>query len=160
LLILDEPTSGLDPLMEVAFRESIREAKLRGQAVFLSSHILSEVEALCDRVGILRRGRLVDEGTLEQLRHLSGETIEVTFAREAPQLAPPAGVKIEHSGAKTLRCAVAGSVAPLLAALAAVQDNEVVALHSREPSLEEIFLHYYGDGDDGTEHGAGASSVR
>jgi ABC-2 type transport system ATP-binding protein len=77
LLILDEPTSGLDPLMEVAFRESVAEAKARGQTVFLSSHILSEVEALCDRVGILSGGRLVDEGTLEQLRHLSSHTVEV-----------------------------------------------------------------------------------
>ena len=64
LLMLDEPTSGLDPLMEVAFRETVHEAKERGQTIFLSSHILSEVEALCDRVGILREGRLVDEGTL------------------------------------------------------------------------------------------------
>ena len=64
LLLLDEPTSGLDPLMEMAFRECVNEAKERGQTVFLSSHILSEVEALCDRVGILREGRLVDQGTL------------------------------------------------------------------------------------------------
>ncbi|HLZ69012.1 MAG TPA: ABC transporter ATP-binding protein [Dehalococcoidia bacterium] len=149
LLILDEPTSGLDPLMEVAFRESVREAKARGQAVFLSSHILSEVEALCDRVGILRRGRLVDEGTLDQLRHLSTETIDVTFAGPAPQIGPLAGVTIERSGANTLRCAVGGSVAPLIAALAG---TNVVALHSREPSLEEIFLHYYGGVSD--EHSA------
>ncbi len=79
LLLLDEPTSGLDPLMEMVFRESINEAKGRGQTVFLSSHILSEVEALCDRVGILRRGRLVDQGTLAELRHLSAQTVEVTF---------------------------------------------------------------------------------
>src|SRR5262249_10134293 len=79
LLVLDEPTSGLAPLMEVAFRETVQEARERGQTVFLSSHILSEVEALCDRVGILRQGRLVDEGTLAELRHLSAQTIEVTF---------------------------------------------------------------------------------
>ena len=88
LLILDEPTSGLDPLMEVAFRETVREAKDRGQTVFLSSHILSEVEALCDRVGILRAGRLVEQGTLAELRHLSAQTVEVTFAGPAPS---PAG---------------------------------------------------------------------
>ncbi|HTB70023.1 MAG TPA: ABC transporter ATP-binding protein, partial [Solirubrobacteraceae bacterium] len=88
LLILDEPTSGLDPLMEVAFRETVQEAKERGQTIFLSSHILSEVEALCDRVGILRCGRLVDEGTLAQLRHLGAQTIEVTFAGAAPRLPP------------------------------------------------------------------------
>ena len=83
LLLLDEPTTGLDPLMEKAFRESIVEARERGQAVFLSSHILSEVEALCDRVGILRGGRLVDEGTLAQLRHLTAHTVEVTFEGHA-----------------------------------------------------------------------------
>src|SRR5271157_489761 len=79
LLLLDEPTAGLDPLMEVAFRDCVKEAKEREQTVFLSSHILSEVEALCDRVGILRCGRLVDEGTLGELRHLAVQTVEVTF---------------------------------------------------------------------------------
>ena len=71
LLLLDEPTSGLDPLMERAFRECVEEARDRGQTVFLSSHILSEVEALCDRVAILRAGRLVEVGTLADMRHLS-----------------------------------------------------------------------------------------
>ena len=85
LLILDEPTAGLDPLMEMAFRETVLEAKERGQTVFLSSHILSEVEALCDRVGILREGRLVDEGTLSDLRHLVAQTVEVTFDGPAPE---------------------------------------------------------------------------
>ena len=80
LLVLDEPTSGLDPLMALAFRDCIREAKARGQAVFLSSHILSEVEEVCDRVGILREGRLIDQGTLAELRHLSSQTIDVVFA--------------------------------------------------------------------------------
>ena len=84
LLMLDEPTSGLDPLMEQVFRDAVVEAKARGQTVFLSSHILSEVEALCDRIGILRQGRLVDEGTLDELRHLSAQTLEVTFAGPRP----------------------------------------------------------------------------
>ena len=79
LLILDEPTSGLDPLMEQAFREAVREAKANGQTVFLSSHILEEVEALCDRVAVLRAGKLVEQGTLEQLRHLSAVTVTATF---------------------------------------------------------------------------------
>ena len=89
LLLLDEPSSGLDPLMEVAFRQTVLEAKERGQTVFLSSHILSEVEALCDRVGILRRGRLVDEGTLAELRHLGAQTVEITFAGTPPELDAP-----------------------------------------------------------------------
>jgi ABC-2 type transport system ATP-binding protein len=144
LLILDEPTSGLDPLMEVAFRETVLEAKERGQTVFLSSHILSEVEALCDRVGILREGRLVDEGTLAQLRHLSAQTIEVTFAGRAPSLDGVRGVHVTSAGASALRLEVTGPMEPVIAALAR---HRVVTLTSREPSLEEIFLHHYAGSD-------------
>jgi ABC-2 type transport system ATP-binding protein len=146
LLILDEPTAGLDPLMEVAFRQSVAEAKERGQTVFLSSHILSEVEALCDRVGILSGGRLVDEGTLEQLRHLSAHTVDVTFDGPAPRLPELEGVRVRRAGENALRCEVSGAIRPLLAALA---EQPVVALSSREPSLEEIFLHHYDAGDEG-----------
>jgi ABC-2 type transport system ATP-binding protein len=144
LLILDEPTSGLDPLMEVAFRETVQEARERGQTVFLSSHILSEVEALCDRVGILRSGRLVDEGTLSELRHLSAQTIEVTFEGRAPSLAGLPGVEVASAGESALRLQVTGALRPLLEALA---EHPVVALKSREPSLEEIFLHHYDSSD-------------
>jgi ABC-2 type transport system ATP-binding protein len=140
LLILDEPTGGLDPLMEVAFRDTVGEAKERGQTVFLSSHILSEVEALCDRVGILRGGRLVDEGTLAELRHLRAQTIEVTFAGPAPRLEGLAGVHVASAGPNGLRLEVSGSVGALIAALA---EHPVLTLSSREPSLEEIFLHHY-----------------
>jgi ABC-2 type transport system ATP-binding protein len=149
LLLLDEPTSGLDPLMEMAFRESINEAKDRGQTVFLSSHILSEVEAVCDRVGILRAGRLVDQGTLQELRHLSAQTVDVTFAGAPPALPTLPGVKVEHVGANALRFEVSGSIGPLIAALA---EHPVATLTSREPSLEEIFLHHY-DGSDGHADG-------
>jgi len=145
LLLLDEPTSGLDPLMEVAFRDCVKEAKGRGQTVFLSSHILSEVEALCDRVGILRDGKLVDEGTLAQLRHLAVQTVEVTFAGDAPELPALVGVHVQSAGPNALRFEVSGSVGPLIAALA---EHPVTTLTSREPSLEEIFLHHY-DGSDG-----------
>jgi ABC-2 type transport system ATP-binding protein len=141
LLLLDEPTSGLDPLMEVAFRQTVSEAKDRGQTVLLSSHILSEVEALCDRVGILRAGRLIEQGTLAELRHLSSQTVEATFAGPAPQLAPIPGVHVTQTAPSALRFEVQGEIAPLLAALA---PHEVVTLHSREPSLEEIFLRHYG----------------
>ena len=140
LLLLDEPTSGLDPLMEVVFRDCVKEAKARGQTVFLSSHILSEVEALCDRVGILREGRLVDEGTLDELRHLAAQTVEVTFADGVPQLPALEGVSVESAGPNALRFSVSGGIGPLIAALAG---HEVTALSSREPSLEEIFLHHY-----------------
>ncbi len=140
LLILDEPTSGLDPLMEVAFRQTVGEARERGQSIFLSSHILSEVEALCDRVGILRDGRLIDEGTLQQLRHLSAQTMDVTFAATPPQFPALPGVHVSNGGTNTLHFEVTGEVAPLIEALAG---HPVVALSSREPSLEEIFLHHY-----------------
>jgi ABC-2 type transport system ATP-binding protein len=144
LLLLDEPTAGLDPLMEVIFRECVAEAKERGQTIFLSSHILSEVEALCDRVGILKEGRLVDEGTLEQLRHLSAQTVEVTFGGPAPKLEPLPGVSAAAAGPSGLRFEVLGSVGPLIAALA---EHPVATLTSREPSLEEIFLHHYDHGN-------------
>jgi ABC-2 type transport system ATP-binding protein len=144
LLILDEPTSGLDPLMEMAFRQTVGEAKERGQTVFLSSHILSEVEAVCDRVGILREGRLVDEGTLAELRHLSGQTVEVTFDGRVPELPALPGVEVVQAGPNALRFQVSGSVGPLIAVLA---DHSVVSLESRAPSLEEIFLHHYEGGN-------------
>ncbi|HMD51143.1 MAG TPA: ABC transporter ATP-binding protein [Solirubrobacteraceae bacterium] len=150
LLLLDEPTSGLDPLMEVAFRDCINEARDRGQTVFLSSHILSEVEALCDRIGILREGRLVDQGTLAELRHLGAQTVEVTFAGPAPRLPPLAGVQVRGAGANALRFEVSeGAIGPLIAALA---EHPVTTLTSREPSLEEIFLHHY-DGPHGDAPG-------
>jgi ABC-2 type transport system ATP-binding protein len=140
LLLLDEPTSGLDPLMEMVFRHCVEEAKERGQTVLLSSHILSEVEALCDRVGILRRGRLVEQGTLAELRHLRAQTIDVTFRGPAPALAAVPGTSAEPLGANGLRFEVHGPVGPLLAALDGLP---VESLTSREPSLEEIFLHQY-----------------
>jgi ABC-2 type transport system ATP-binding protein len=148
LLILDEPTSGLDPLMEVAFQQSVLEAKERGQTVFLSSHILSEVEALCDRVGILRAGRLVDCGTLAELRHLRAQVIDVTFAGAAPSFDGLSGVTVSASptDASMLHFEVTGG--GLTALLGALAVQPVVAMSSREPSLEEIFLRHY-DGSDG-----------
>jgi ABC-2 type transport system ATP-binding protein len=140
LLVLDEPTSGLDPLMEAAFRDTVAESRAVGQTVFLSSHILSEVEALCDRVGILREGRLVEEGTLEELRHLSARVVEATFAGPPPSIALPDGVTATSVGANALRFDVHGPVGPLVDRLAG---TGVVALVSREPTLEELFLAHY-----------------
>ena len=141
LLILDAPTSGLDPLMEQAFRHCIHEARERGQTVFLSSHILSEVEALCDRVGILRAGRLVEMGTLAQMRHLSSLTVEATFDGSAPDLSRIPGVTSVQVTGQVVRCQVRGTIEPLLKVLAAAGVHELL---SREPSLEELFLAHYG----------------
>jgi ABC-2 type transport system ATP-binding protein len=142
LLVLDEPTSGLDPLMEQAFRRSIHEARDRGQTVFLSSHIMSEVEALCDRVGILREGKLVEEGTLAEMRHLSALTIEATFDGAPPDLSSVPGVSSVETDSRMVRCHVRGPVEPLLKVLAEVHVTELL---SREPSLEELFLALYGE---------------
>ena len=140
LLILDEPTSGLDPLMEAAFRETVGEATASGQTVFLSSHILSEVEALCDRVGILREGRLIEEGTLAELRHLSQTVVEATFTDRPPDIPAIAGVTATPTGTTSLRFTVKGPIGPLIDSLAG---TSVVSLSSREPSLEELFLAQY-----------------
>jgi|GEM_PF-6207 len=141
LLILDEPTSGLDPLMEETFRECVREARGRGQAVFLSSHILSEVEALSDRVAILRAGELVEVGTLAEMRHLSALSIDATFDTAPPDLSKIPGVTAVEVLDNRVRCQVVGSVEPLLGVLVA---SGVHQLLSREPSLEELFLAHYG----------------
>jgi ABC-2 type transport system ATP-binding protein len=145
LLLLDEPTSGLDPLMEQAFRECVAEARDRGQTVFLSSHILSEVEALCDRVAILRAGRLVETGSLAEMRHLSALQVEAEFDGEVPDLSAVPGVSAVQVEDHRVRCHVTGSVEPLLAVFARAGVRHLI---SREPSLEELFLaHYGGDGE-------------
>ncbi len=144
LLIMDEPTSGLDPLMEQAFRESVTEAKANNQTIFLSSHILEEVEALCDRVGILRAGKLVELGTLEEMRHLSAVTVEAIFEKQPPSVGHIKGVSNVKITGHQLVCQVQGSIDPLLSVLAAAHPKTFL---SREPSLEELFLSLYGDTD-------------
>ncbi len=147
LLLLDEPTSGLDPLMERAFRECVEEARERRQTVFLSSHILSEVEALCDRIAILRAGRLVEVGTLADMRHLSALQIDAEMEGSIPDLSAIPGVSAVEVDGSRLRCQVVGPVEPVLRVLA---DAGVRHLVSREPSLEELFLAHYGaDGSHG-----------
>ena len=140
LLVLDEPTAGLDPLMEQVFRGCVREASARGQSVFLSSHVLSEVEALCERVGILREGRLVTSGTLHDMRLDTSLSLLATFAGTIPDLSRVPGVVDPIVDGATLRCRVEGPVAPVLAALASAGATRLV---SREPTLEELFLTHY-----------------
>ena len=142
LLVLDEPTSGLDPLMEQAFRHCVHDARDRGQTVFLSSHMMSEVEALCDRVGILRDGKLVEMGTLAEMRHLSAVTVEARFDGTVPDLSLVPGVSAVEADGSLVRCQVRGSVEALVKVLAAAGVTELL---SREPSLEELFLAQYGE---------------
>jgi ABC-2 type transport system ATP-binding protein len=144
LLLLDEPTSGLDPLMEKAFQDSVAEARHRGQTVFLSSHILSEVEALCDRVAILRAGGLVEVGTLAEMRHLSALHVDAELDGVVPDLRGVAGVSAVEVDGHHVRCSVTGSIEPLLRTLVAAGVRHLV---SREPSLEELFLAHYGSSE-------------
>jgi len=151
LLVLDEPTSGLDPLMEQAFRQCALEAKANGQTVFLSSHILEEVEALCDRVAILRAGRLVELGTLSEMRHLSAVTIEATFTGAPPKLGAIKGVSNVHVTGHQLGCQVHGPIDQVLSVIAKAKPQTLL---SREPSLEELFLSLYGEGEVDKKTGA------
>jgi polyether ionophore transport system ATP-binding protein len=145
LLVLDEPTSGLDPLMEREFRRGIQAATERGQTVFLSSHQLAEVEAVCTRVGILRAGRLVEVAGLEELRRLRRSEVTVDLARPAPaleQLSALPGVSgVRWTSPLQVTLEVTG---PPGAVLRALGEADVERIDVREPTLEEIFLGYYG----------------
>jgi ABC-2 type transport system ATP-binding protein len=142
LLILDEPTSGLDPLHQQEFYGLIRDARSRGATIFVSSHVLSEVEQICDRVGIVREGRLVTIGPIDQLIGAKAHRLEIELADAAgatavSRIAGLEQVKVDGAHVSGM---YRGSFDPLLAALAG---QHVVSLVSREPSLEEIFLSYY-----------------
>ena len=142
LLILDELTTGLDPLNQQEFYALAREARDGGATIFLSSHILSEVEHICDRVGILRAGRLVKEASLEELHHIRTHRVEIDFAGSPPEerLRAAAGVEDVATEGQRVRCLVRGSFEGLMGALAGAQ---VINLTSHEPTLEESFLEYY-----------------
>ena len=148
LLVLDEPTTGLDPLMEAEFRACLAEEKARGRTILLSSHILSEVEAVCDRVSIIRRGRVAEAGTLAELRHLTRTSVSAEMERlpagfdgfpglhevQVTELAGPAGgVRLE--------CSV--DTDRLSGLMVALGTEGVRSLTSRPPTLEELFLRHY-----------------
>jgi ABC-2 type transport system ATP-binding protein len=142
LLILDEPTSGLDPLMEEVFREVIREEKERGdRTVLLSSHILSEVEALCDRVTIIREGRTVETGTLDEMRHLTRTTIKAELTGAPDGLATLTGVHdLRADGSHVAFDVDSDALEPALQTLVKVGVRSLV---SQPPTLEELFLRQY-----------------
>jgi ABC-2 type transport system ATP-binding protein len=143
LLLLDEPTSGLDPLIQQEFYGVIRDAKAEGRTVFLSSHILSEVEKTCDRVAIIREGRLARVDKTDALRDLAHHTVELVFIDHVPLEAFRSlpGVSEVVAEDHILRMRVAGSITPIVQAAARYELADFV---SREPSLEETFLAEYG----------------
>jgi ABC-2 type transport system ATP-binding protein len=143
LLILDEPTSGLDPLMEAVFQDCIHEVRKEGRTVLLSSHILAEVEALCDRVSIIRGGKTVDSGTLSDLRHVTRTSIAAETARPATALAELPGVHAVRIDGLRSRFDVDGD--DLDAVVHYLSELGVRSLTSHPPTLEELFLRHYGD---------------
>jgi ABC-type multidrug transport system ATPase subunit len=147
LLILDEPTTGLDPLNQHEFAQMVAEVRSEGRTVFLSSHILSEVESMCDRVGIIRDGRLVRVGSVVELKDIKRHEVDLTFTT-----APPADVfrgvaGVEHlellPDGRTLRVTIQGDIDPLIKMAARYTLANFV---SREPSLEDVFLRFYQNG--------------
>jgi ABC-2 type transport system ATP-binding protein len=147
LLLLDEPTSGLDPLMESEFRAVVRDMAGRGVTVLLSSHILSEAEALSDRVSIIRHGRVVETGTLDQLRHLTRTAVTVDVANAPDRLDAVSGVHdvrvVPHGDGSRVTCEVDAQA--LDALLVALSGAGVRGLTSAPPTLEELFLRHYSD---------------
>ena len=147
ILILDEPTSGLDPLMQQEFAAMIFEAKEQGRTVFMSSHILPEVEELCDRVAIIRQGRIVAVETIETLKSLAIRQLKIDFGGhiDPADFADLPGIRNLAVAETSLKCDIQGSLDVLIKRAARY---EVVNLTTSEPNLEEIFLSYYGGGID------------
>jgi ABC-2 type transport system ATP-binding protein len=144
VVILDEPTSGLDPLMQQIFLQLMHEIQDDGRTVFLSSHILTEVQEICDRVGILRNGQLKEVKTIADLTHSDFRWVTLTFKTPLPitRVSSVQGVSDVTANGKKLRMKLVGDFDPLLRSVAS---EYIVDLEVQEPSLEEIFLTYYGD---------------
>ncbi|MFE0691883.1 ABC transporter ATP-binding protein [Streptomyces sp. JH002] len=145
LLLLDEPTAGLDPLMEVVFQDVILQAKAAGKTVLLSSHILAQVEKLCDRVSIIRLGKTVQSGTLDEMRHLTRTTIEAVTERPSAALAQLAGVHDLRGGEAPGEVRFTVDGARLDTVVRELSGYGVRSLVSHPPTLEELMLRHYGD---------------
>lgn len=143
VLLLDEPTSGLDPLMQEAFSDLIREEQARGKTVFMSSHVMSEVEQLCDRVGVIRDGEIVTVGGIEDLRKRRLKYVTCQFDGPAPDLSSLAGVTDWHAEGRRAHFTLRGGVAGLIAELA---KQPVTDLTLTDPPLEEVFRAFYEGG--------------
>lgn len=141
LYILDEPTSGLDPLMERIFQECVMEAKAQGKSILLSSHILSEVEKLCDKVAIIRQGKIIETGSLQDLRHLTGTVMLVETKRPMPFLHEVKGVRVIKEQGDALSFQVEAE--ELDRVIRYVSEFGIVRMESAPPTLEELFMRHY-----------------
>lgn len=142
ILILDEPSSGLDPLMQEVFYKLVNDAKARGACIFMSSHIMSEVQKICDRVGIIRSGKLVGEEDMSKLAKKAAQTFDITFADKAPasELQKIPGVKVEHKDHGKVTLHINGKLSPLFSVLAR---HDVINIDARNLDLEDYFLKFY-----------------
>jgi len=147
LLVLDEPTSGLDPFLQQEFASLVRESVASGSTVFMSSHVMSEVQRIADRVGIVRKGRLLAVDTVETLRHRARRRVEVVFADrvDVEHFRSVRGVTSVEVDGTTMRCLLDGEADDLIKAIA---QRRVITMTAEEPDLEEIFFHFY-ERDDG-----------
>lgn len=161
LYVLDEPTSGLDPLMEAVFTEYIREAKAAGRSVLLSSHILSEVEKVCDTVTIIRNGTDVESGTLDELRHLTRTSVTAVVGGDPSAVSRLPGVHdlVTTASDGRTRITFDADNAQIGTVLSAVTALDVHSLTATPPSLEELFMRHYGDTLDAGEVAAEAASA-
>lgn len=146
VLILDEPSSGLDPLMQEAFYNLLQESKRRGAAVFVSSHVLSEVQKTCDRVGVIRSGKLVVERNIAEMAREAAHTFDITFADKPPlaEIRKLKDVKVAGHDGADVTVHVHGDLAPLLAVLS---KHSVTKLNAQQLNLEELFMRFYGEKD-------------
>ena len=144
LLILDEPTTGLDPLIQEAFSGLIKEEQARGKTIFMSSHVLSEVEALCDRVAFIRDGEIVTVDSVDRLKKQRVKYVTAEFAGEVPDLSTLSGVRDWQVDGRRVRFTLAGRLDPLIATLA---ERSLVDLTISDPPLEEVFRAFYERGE-------------
>jgi ABC-2 type transport system ATP-binding protein len=140
LLILDEPTEGLDPLVQQALHELLNELRGRGRTIFMSSHVLSEVERLCDRVGVIRDGEIVLLSTVEEARRRSGRTVTIAFARPVDAVELPAGMTIVDRAPERWRVRVEHEIGPLVPILARLPVRDLAIA---EPALEDVLRSFY-----------------
>jgi ABC-2 type transport system ATP-binding protein len=141
--IFDEPTSGLDPLNEQLFQRSVAELKARGKSVLLSSHILSEVEKMCDRIAIIRKGRIIETGTLAEMRHLTRTVITVTTTRALDDLADQPGVRDVKAGRQPRQVSFSVETEQIGTVINYLSAHGIQALQSNPPALEDLFMRYY-----------------
>ncbi|WP_054637575.1 ABC transporter ATP-binding protein [Thalassobacillus sp. C254] len=155
LYIFDEPTSGLDPLMERVFQECVQEAKAQGKSVILSSHILSEVERLCDQVGIIRQGKIIESGSLKELRHLTRTSISVETKEPITALEEVKGVY--HIEEKEQALSFQVNTEDLDQVIKYISQFGVVKLESAPPTLEDLFMGHYETSSSFRERNGGES---